>query len=277
MNYKTIAVYLDNSVKNPQCLEFAIHLALKHNAHLRGIYAAHERPYLSHVDFSSYEMLETLKRQTEEAQQNSKRLFSAAARKACILFEWHALQDDVMECIKLHTCTADLAVVMQGNPDEKGGYSPKGLQELVLVGGGRPTLFLPHAGSLSTTFENIAIAWNGSRESARAVADAHPFLLQAKNVVVLVAETQKSNNSHNDLSDIAIRSYLSRHDIKAEIVRSNVDESDVGSWLLSATACDGADLLICGAYGHSRAYEMVWGGVTRALLRSMNTPILMSH
>src|SRR5579872_1838054 len=102
MSYKTIAVYLNNSVQNPHCLEFAINLALKHNAHLTGIYAVHEIPYLFVTPYSSHKMLEEVTQQMEIAQQHSKKHFSDAARKAGISFDWHALQGDLQESITLH-------------------------------------------------------------------------------------------------------------------------------------------------------------------------------
>lgn len=276
MGYKTIVVYLNNSVRNPHCLEFAINLALKYKAHLKGVYAVHELPYLFVTPYSGYEMLEEVKRQMEEARNQSKNLFDEAVRKAGISAEWCAIQGDLQESILLYTCTADLAVVMQRDSDDIEGYTPREFQELVLLSGGRPTLFLPPR-SLPTAFDNITIAWNGTRESARAVADAHPLLLQAKNIVVLIAETKANKSSTHQFADAALIAYLSRHDIKAELIRSTMDESEIGGWLLSKTAYDSADLLVSGAYGHSHAYEMVWGGVTRSLLRSMNTPVLMSH
>jgi nucleotide-binding universal stress UspA family protein len=107
-------------------------------------------------------------------------------------------------------------------------------------------LVVPYAGAFTTAGERIVVAWNASRESARAVADG------------------------------LIR-YLGRHGVNANAINAHAAEKDVGDQLLSRALDRGADLLVMGAYGHSRFRELVLGGTTRAVLRRMTLPVLMSH
>jgi len=121
------------------------------------------------------------------------------------------------------------------------------------------------------------VAWNGSRESVRAVNDAIPLLVDAKRVSVLALNPSDGGRIHGDLPSADICLHLSRHGIRAEAQMLSARDIDAGDMLLSCVADDSADLLVMGAYGQPRFREMVLGGATRQILKQMTVPVLMSH
>jgi nucleotide-binding universal stress UspA family protein len=121
------------------------------------------------------------------------------------------------------------------------------------------------------------IAWDSGREAARAVNDALPVLEQATAVTVLSVNPRPGIDLHGEEPGADIALHLSRHGVKVEVQQTQVEEINVGDTVLSRLADLGCDLLVMGAYGHSRLREVVLGGVTRTLFESMTVPVLMSH
>jgi nucleotide-binding universal stress UspA family protein len=122
----------------------------------------------------------------------------------------------------------------------------------------------------------VVIAWKTGRESARAVFDALPLLAGAETVDIL--EIKERGNSGDALApDTTIAASLARHGIKTTVCTSVAGDIGTGDEILSRVADAGADLLVMGAYGHSRMREMIFGGATRHLVRHMTVPTLFSH
>ncbi len=136
---------------------------------------------------------------------------------------------------------------------------------------------VPYIGARQEMGRNVLVAWNGSREATRAVNDALPILERADKVTVLAVNPGKNGNDHGDIPSADIALHLARHGVKAEASQTVSDELEVGSIILSRISDLGADLVVMGAYGHSRMRELMMGGVTRDLLRHMTVPVLMSH
>jgi len=165
----------------------------------------------------------------------------------------------------------DLVILGQRTPDHATGLDAP---EDVVLACGRPVLVVPYSGHRDRIGETVIIAWNGSREAARAVQDALPLLTTSASVTVLSVNPEEDA----DIEDAnRLVAHLARHGLNAQkrIVREDIlAVSDV---VLTQVAALGADLLVMGAYGHSRLREMVLGGVTREILRKMSVPILMAH
>ena len=122
-------------------------------------------------------------------------------------------------------------------------------------------------------FDRIIVAWNSKREAVRAIHDALPLLKSASAVsVVSIKAPQKE-----DIPCADIAKHLARHDVNVELDETDEDVIDVGYWLQSHIEKFSADMVVMGAYGHSRYMEMIFGGVTRHMLRSMTVPCFMSH
>jgi nucleotide-binding universal stress UspA family protein len=188
--------------------------------------------------------------------------------------EWRVADGARADAVALHARYADLVVINQTDPQ-----SPDATHfgDSILLAVGRPVLLVPYAGEASQFGRNVLVCWNASREAARAVTDALPFLKMADKVTVLSVDGAWSVSGHGASpgSDAAL--HLARHGVKAVVAQTVSDSVEVGSVLLSRAFDLQADLIVMGAYGHSRAREILLGGATRTLLQSMTVPVLMSH
>ncbi len=183
--------------------------------------------------------------------------------------EWRRVEGYPEDVIVTHARYADVTIVGQVDPDHR---TPSIAGPLTMRSG-RPVLVIPYAGSVDTVGERAIVAWNANRESARAVADALPMLACAKEVIVLSLNPEDSD--HIPGAEIAL--YLARHGVKADARQETAKGISEGDNLLSRAAEAGADLIVMGAYGHSRAAEFVFGGTTRDLLQHSSIPLSLSH
>jgi nucleotide-binding universal stress UspA family protein len=149
--------------------------------------------------------------------------------------------------------------------------------EQVVLHSARPTLILPYAGRFDEVGQRVMVAWDDSREAARAVSDALPLLRHAGRVQV-VSWVESGTTEHGTLRRRldALHQWLMWHGVNAE-VRVERTEIGIADAMLSRAADFGTDLIVMGAYGHARWAERVLGGATRGLLQTMTVPVLMSH
>lgn len=174
------------------------------------------------------------------------------------------------EHIALRGRLADLIVVDQPAKEEEA--PPPVTLEAALRETGRPVLVMPPTvGELGE--KCVAIAWNGSIEAGRAIAAALPLLAGAGSVEVFsIGEEDKWGGEIED-----VLAYLAWHGVAANGQALDAGPRTVGVSLLSAAAAAGADLLVMGAYTHSRLHRLIFGGVTREVLSSATIPVLMAH
>ena len=146
-----------------------------------------------------------------------------------------------------------------------------------LFSSGRSILVVSYAGWFTEVGRRVLVGWNGRREAARAVHDAVLLISGADEVIVLAIDPQDGLIGRDGDPAPDIARHLARHGLRvtaAQTASAGLDAADV---LPNHAADLGADLIVVGGYGHSRAWEMVLGGVTRALLQRMTVPVLMSH
>ncbi|MBR0764476.1 universal stress protein [Bradyrhizobium japonicum] len=148
--------------------------------------------------------------------------------------------------------------------------------EAVIFGSGRPTLVLPEA-SATKEFElnRVLVAWDFSRAAARAVSDAIPLLEKAREVCILTVTNEKTISSRRSSSELAKN--LSKHGIDVVVEEVDAAGRAIGNVFAEVVASRRADLLVMGAYGHSRLREFVLGGATRSILTKPPIPVLLSH
>jgi nucleotide-binding universal stress UspA family protein len=179
---------------------------------------------------------------------------------------------DLAGIVIAHGRTADLIVASQADPEWD--LSPVlEFPERLVMESGRPVLVVPYTGRYEAVGRKPALAWAPRREAARAAFDAMPFLAAAALVHVLSFDEQTGGA----WPDSSIMAMLARHGVEATGRREYVRDTSIGEELLSAIADLGADLLVMGAYGHSRLREFVFGGATRHVMRHMTVPTLLSH
>jgi nucleotide-binding universal stress UspA family protein len=143
---------------------------------------------------------------------------------------------------------------------------------------GRPILVVPPRVLVRPPFRRIVIAWQSTREAARAVHDAMPLLARADAIDVVMIDSDDDRDPQV-LPDTAIAAHLARHGLDVDLVRlqRHARTETVEAALLRHVANTDAQLLIAGGYGHSRFREWILGGTTRGLLSTMQVPILFSH
>ena len=277
MSYKTILVHVDNGKYAAGRVEVALGLAERFDAHLIGLYAESSIRAPSYALAEGGQMfIDALRRNERERLAQATETFgSLVNRSGWTRTEWRASSADAPEAISLHARYADLVVMGQWAPDDSADHS-KDMPARVLLQCGRPVLIMPYAHEKRPIGERVLVAWNTSREATRAVTDALGFLTTAKKVGV-VAFNPRPGDGHGAQPGTDIATWLSRHGVQVEVAQQTVPELDVGNQLLSRAADVSADMIVMGAYGHSRFQEMVLGGVTRTLLESMTVPVLMSH
>ncbi|QLP97317.1 MAG: universal stress protein [Rhodoblastus sp.] len=155
------------------------------------------------------------------------------------------------------------------------GDGRMGLVEALLFDSGRPVVMVPSIYRGPVRLDTILVAWDGGKEAARAIAGAMPILKQARNVQLVTVVEPKMRDAV-DLPGFNITRHLARKGVQAELKRIASD-LDPGNSLLSHAADIGADMLVMGAYGHSRWREMLLGGATRQILQSMTLPAFLAH
>jgi nucleotide-binding universal stress UspA family protein len=278
VTYRTIVVHLDEDPRSAERLTLAFDLASNFGAHLIGMFAPAAQPIPSFaLAEAGAAVVEIVQRRLREAAQSAEQQFrSGAARRGLAQFEWRAALLGRLPL--LHSARyADLVVA--GQPNLGLEASPGGSMAFagdLVLGAGRPVLFVPYAGRFAGAGSRVLVAWNASREAARAVTDALPLLQRAASVVVAVFDPERGGD-HGEEPGADVALYLARHGIKVSVARHSGAGFDAGNQILSAAADMQADLIVMGAYGHSRVRELVLGGATRKILETMTVPVLMAH
>lgn len=197
--------------------------------------------------------------------------FEAAAAKAGISCETVLEKCKTLEVPELlveYARLRDLTIMPESND--------RWHAEAVMFGSGRPTLILPQKPrSRPLALGTVAVAWDFSRAAARAVSDARPLLEKAKKVRVVTVLNEKRLDQKHSAEELSKN--LARHGIDVVLDRVDAKGRPIGAVLEAYTASHAADLLVMGAYGHSRLREFVLGGATNSLLSKPPLPILFSH
>lgn len=290
MSYKTILVHIDDSPRSAERVAVAARLALSQGAHLLGAAMTGVSRSLYHdavPDEHDPNLMLHLKFLRERA---GKALEGVALQVRALgleSFEQRLVDDEAGGGISLLARYADLVVIGQFDPARPSKSVMSDFPAYVIVHAGRPVLVLPHAGVPGADMgRNVLISWNDSKEAAHAVSAALPLLRAADSVTIAIVDAaarQTGGTNSGDAPGAGIAHYLARHGVRTNIVLRDTAKqrfmhaNDVGAALLSLAADLAADLLVMGAYGHSRFRETILGGVTRTVLQHATLPLLMVH
>jgi nucleotide-binding universal stress UspA family protein len=276
MPYKDILVYADGTKAAKARLDVAATIAADHGSHLTALHVKAFPPLPMEFGAGAPAMVvEWQEGAADELAEQAKQAVEDAVRRSARTIEWRLARGEMGPVALLHSRYADLVVVSQSATDTSDASLADELPETLIMGAGRPALIVPRYGQYPTVGERVLIAWNRTREATRAVHDELPFLTRAKVVTVMEVNPKTGHTPHIAGADIA--THLARLGVKAEVSSTMADDIEVGDAILSRAADLGADLLVMGAYGHSRLREYAFGGVTRHILRHMTVPVLMSH
>jgi nucleotide-binding universal stress UspA family protein len=271
--YKTIFTYLPSPQTVDYLSELSAFLADTHRAHLIG---AHNSARISLYGGVPSDILAQHNHSQRETAKTIEQSFEKAATARNLSHEWRhkALNDtEVLGDIIHQARIADLVVAcVNDKSDPLSSFHDVPIR--LVLETGRPVLLVPANTQMKSVGQRITIAWNHSRESARAVFDALPLLRMAVSVEIL-AVNPKQDGATSPGEDLA--SALSRHGVKARAVVVNAAARSEGDELTAALAKHESDMLVMGCYGHSRLREMVLGGVTKYVLGRMTMPVLLSH
>ncbi len=280
MSIKDLAVHVDHKEQCRKGLDVALRLAERASAHLTGIYvdSVPVSPELVAMSTAPV-LLESIVEEQEQRVQRAKALFDGVTARSGVSVEWRRARGPMFEALNVHARYADMLVITQDGGGDDGGTGSLigGLTDSAVIESGRPVLVVPYIGAGPPFDGHVLVAWNGSRESARAVNDALPVLKLASLVEVVTIDPKATELADAPLPGADLCLHLARHGINAEAKVIPGSDVDAGNMLLSHAADVGANLIVMGAYGHSRLRELVLGGMTLHLLRHMTVPVLMSH
>lgn len=280
MTFKNLLVHVDEQPPSRKRLDAALALATAYDAHLAALLLLPE-PQLPPA-LGIHVPPELLQRQRQETQERAEATLAAAreqADKAGIAIElrqeWATL-DEFGPTFARQARHSDLAIVGQADP-EAGDVDAELIAEAAFMQSGRPTLLIPYIGARALPPSRVLVAWNGSREATRAVNDAMPFLTRASRVIVLVVDPGSLKGRIGAQPGADLATHLARHGVKAEVSTAASGGLGVGDVIIGQATDAGADLVVMGAYGHSRLRELILGGATQSLLDHMPIPVLLSH
>jgi len=267
--FKTILAHVDASPRAVVRLRLAEVLASRYDSKLTGAYAATPAAMMSGLVLGEGTGLLAL----AAVQIDADNVRHARARfdQAGLGWraDWRELTGDVpVPAFIRAALAADLLVLGQHDQSDSGGrIVPTDFAESVLIGSGKPAIVVPCAGDFTDVGRSVLVAWKPTRESARAIAAALPLLQMAQSVHVCAWDGDPRE----------VEPWLRRHGVTATLHREPDAGAEIGEMVLSRAADLGADLLVMGCYGHSRARELVLGGASRTIMDSMTVPVLMAH
>jgi nucleotide-binding universal stress UspA family protein len=279
MSYKTILVHVDESRHANARMEVAAQLAMDAEAHLiGGATTGMSREFLEWIGFDEKALdLDRLSDVLHERAEESLARFEEIVRRIGVAsFEKRLIEDDLSAGIAMQARFSDLVILTQSDPRDTASSVSSRFPETVVMESGCPALILPFAHDYKYVGERVMVAWNASPEARRTIHYALPLLERARivEVVVINAQAQPEKFGEEPGADIAL--YLARHGVKVDVMQRTVT-SDTGAALVALSDELDADLIVMGCYGHARLRELIMGGVTRTVLKSMTCPVLMSH
>ena len=279
MSVKTILVHVDDGAGARSRVAIAARVASDVGARLVGLYLVPTGEIAPSV--AALIPKDVLARRLEEAgraQKSAEATFRELAALASVNVEWRAPAGLALDAALAHGRYGDLMVLGQPNADGAFPAFESDLLTAALLGLGRPLLVVPYIGAQSTFGKRVLVATDGGREASRAIGDAWFLLERARDVKVLIGATDRSDGGATfGQSRERIAAWFRDHGLDADVERYDAEAGDHGEWLLSRAADFAADLVVMGGYGHARTREILLGGMTRTLLRTMTVPILMSH
>lgn len=277
MEYKTLLVPVLGELGSTGVLGAACEVAKRHGSSIVGLYV---------IDFASFggygaaevppQIFELERERLLEVAAQRERVFKATCAEKGIDGEWRCVEGSTQVVVDLHARHCDLVCLESQRPDAgKGAGTVPG--ETFIFTTGRPVLVVPSDYAGAAIGDSVALAWNSSKESARAQGDALTVLKRAASVAVVSVADAVTSDRESNMIGIDIGRLLARHDVEFEVHTVHPGTTPVGEALHEWTRENRIDLVVMGAYGHSRLREMVLGGATRWMLGHATMPVLMSH
>ena len=278
MTYKTFLAIIQNDEDAGRVLDFAVPLAAGVGGHLIGLHTeAIPIAYSSPVGFPEAEFMQATSEVNTARAAKLEAFFKERVQAAGISHDWRSLEsfsgDSGVSGLS-SARSVDLVVVAQPSPEAD---APTADVETMIFDSGRPVIIAPYTGATTAVFRRVLIAWNASREASRAVFDALPFILAAEHSEVLAVDPEDNPARPADNACEGIAATLRRHGANVTVNRMVSGGRGIDDIIEDRIAETAADLVVLGAYSHSRLREFLFGGVTRSVLKSMSVTTFMSR
>lgn len=279
MSFKTLLAVITDQAQLSDTLAQAVAMASALDAHLDVVCIGVDRTQTGYyyAGMNAAVLQETMNHARENASE-----MSEAAKKALNVsgLRWGVTEAvcqlaDVSRFVASHARFADLAIVPRPYGEDR-GIELEPVVEGALFEGQSPVIVLPDQGPELKVPEKIAIGWNESAEALRAVRSALPLLSSAQIVHIVVIDPPKHGPTRSDPGG-QLSQFLARHDVKVEIDVLSKTMPRVSDVMRRHVIDINADLMVMGAYGHSRFREAILGGATRNMLETCEIPVFMAH
>lgn len=275
MQIKDILVHIDSSQASDARVDLAANLARRFGAYITGAFILPTTDLLVVPPDSGPAAVALVAKmvELEEAAKAAEESFRAMLDRQDLAGDWRLDKGPAESIITRRALETDLVVIGQNDPDDPG---PLIAPENVVLACGRPVLVAPYDGHFEQVGSTVLVAWNSSREATRALHDSLS-LMAATGTLTVMTVVRSASEEQDDERRNELARHLARHGLAARSETSVAQEVDTADVVLSRAADLTADLVVMGAYGHSRLREMILGGMTRDVLRHMTVPVLMAH
>jgi len=265
-----VQVYVDNDTACGTRIENAANLAMRFEARLAGLYSVHKVTVPAGIGApASMGFYEAVEQESTEQIELARSVFESNAAKVRGGGQFQTLEGYLIDDLSVQSRYADLLVIPQDLGAEA-NLNPNYWPGSVLMTAACPVLLIPDSKSINLPPQTALLAWDGSRESANALRAAWPMLERVEKIDI-------ASVSSNDAEAMDIAQYIAHHGVECEIHLLEGSEWNAGSILLEQVEVLGSQLIIMGAYGHSRLREFVLGGTTKHILDHARLPVLFSH
>jgi nucleotide-binding universal stress UspA family protein len=261
MPIKSILVVVSGAEESNPALALAFTLAQKYTARIAALYV--KPVVMVYSDGMGFDMtpsvIEAQQAYLQSAADKAESVTKAQAAQAGYEIEWRCEEGDELNIAAAHARVSDIVLA-----------NPEVARDLMFEAG-IPVLAVPH-GASADLGKRVLVAWNGSRECARAVRDARDLLKKAEQVLVAVFDPPHGKGMGHDIAAL-----LASQGANVSVREMLSDGDNIGNLLLQEAKANGCGLIVMGGYGHSRFREWVLGGVTDAILHDAQIPVLLSH
>ena len=280
MAYKTVLVHLNNERRAARLIAFATEFAETHGSHLIGLFVVPLPVVLNEwPDIAIAEMIEAQRKAHRDEGKRVGALFREKTKHLSRPSEWRVADSQyatASDALVLNARAADIVIAPQADADWPLTHIFD-VADAAILESGRPVLVIPSSGGVTASPARVTVAWNSRRESTRAAFDAIPILQNAAATEVVWADPRVGSNKAGDLPCAELAATLARHGVRSEAKVITAEDSGVGEALLTCAKDSKSDLLVIGAYGHSRLREFVLGSATRQVLKGLSLPVFFSH
>jgi nucleotide-binding universal stress UspA family protein len=277
MTFKQVLVHVEPGSASEVRLKYAIGLARTFGARLTGLTVTLSAAEIPAAMIGDAQIMNAAIDAARESADYAKQQFEGLMSGCGLTTEWRNGEGNPAQVVGAEAARADILVIGgQLRNDMDGGFYRLAPDD-VLMACGRPTIVVPENLAIDFRAKRILLAWKNTPEAARAAHDAIPLLIQADEVIIAEIASAGGWNGGYSISIEDMADHLRIHGAKITTATLEGQASDAGDLLLDFGAKNQVDLIVAGAYGHSRVREWALGGVTASLLRRAQVPCLFSR